>query len=165
MKNKKPKLISEFYELNVEQLMDKKIWDIPIIEKDSPMENVLSILDGRGHVWVVDNLNNKELLGVITQHDVLQVLAPSRTYYNVFTLTKTYPHNTKGKAEDVMTLSPIICHASERIIDVLQKMIRHRVRRLPVVTKDNILLGEITLRHLIHKYYLASQYHEIIDNK
>ncbi len=163
MKKKRPKLISEFYELKVEQLMDKKIWDIPLIDKDSPVDNVLSILDGRAHVWVVDNLDKKELLGVITQHDVLQILAPPRTYYNVFTLPKTYPHDIKGKAEDIMTLNPIICHSNDKIVDVLQKMIRHRVRRLPVVTKDNKLLGEITLGHLIHKYYMASQYHPIID--
>ena len=163
MKKKEPKLISEFYELKVEQLMDKKIWDIPLIDRDAPMDNVFSILDGRTHVWVVDNLDKKELLGVITQHDVLQILAPPRHYYNVFSLPKTYLHDTKGKAEDIMTLNPIMCHANDKIVDVLQKMIRHRVRRLPVVTKDNRLLGEITLSHLIHKFYLASQYYSIVN--
>jgi len=164
MKKGESKLISEFYELKVEQLMDKKIWDLPLIEKDMPIDNVLSILDGKSHVWVVENKNDKELIGVITRHDVLQVLAPPREYYNVFTLPKTYPHGTKGKAEDIMSVNLIVCYPGEKIVDVLQKMIRHRVRRLAVVLKDNKILGEITLRHLIHEYYMASQYFPIINN-
>ena len=165
MKKKEPKLISEFYELKVRQLMDKKIWDLPLINKDAPMDNVLSILDGRTHVWVLDNENNNELLGVITQHDVLHVLAPPRQHYNVFSVPKTYTHNIKGKAEDIMVHNPIICRENDKIVDVLQKMIRQKVRRLPVVAKNNNLVGEITLGHLIHKYYMASQYHPILDNK
>jgi len=166
MKKEESKLISEFYELKVEQLMDKKIWDLPLIEKDAPIDNVLSILDGKSHVWVVENKDDKELVGVITRQDVLQVLAPPRTHYNIFTLPKTYPHDTKGiMTEDIMSLNPVVCYPGEKIVDVLQKMIRHRIRRLAVVSKDKKILGEITLRHLIHKYYMASQYYPIINNQ
>ena len=35
------KLTSEFYELKVEQIMDKKIWDIPLIEKEEPISHVI----------------------------------------------------------------------------------------------------------------------------
>ncbi len=163
MKKEESKLISEFYELKVEQLMDKKIWDLPLIEKDMPIDNVLSILDGKSHVWVVENKNNKKLIGIITRHDVLQVLAPPRDYYNFFTLPKTYPHGTKGNAEDIMRKDPITCKPNDRIVDALLKMIRHSIRRL-AVESDNVLIGEITLSHLIHKYYLATQYHSITDD-
>jgi len=113
MKKEKPTLISEFYELKVEQIMDKKIWDLPLIEKYAPIEHVLSILDGKSHVWVVNDLKDKELQGVITRHDVLNVLAPPRTYYNVFSLPKHQHHGTKGKAEDVMAKDPITSKADE----------------------------------------------------
>ena len=165
MKKKEPSLISEFYELKVEQIMDKKIWDLPLIEKDAPIEHVLSILDGKSHVWVVNDLKDKELQGVITRHDVFNILAPPRTYYNVFSLPKYQHHGAKGKAEDVMVKEPITAKADEKIVDVLQNMIRHRVRRLPVITTDRKIIGEITLRHLIHKYYKASQYHPITEQK
>lgn len=161
MKKERPKLITEFYELKVEQLMSKKIWDLPLIKKDAPISHVLSILDGKSHVWVVNDLNKKELVGVITRHDVLHVLAPPRAYYNVFSLPKYYYHGTKGKADDVMTRDPITCKSDEKIVDVLQKMIRHKLRKLAVVTDDDRIEGEITLRHLIHKYYRASQYYPI----
>jgi len=164
MKKNEPKLISGFYELKVEQLMDKKVWDIPIVDKDVPIINVLSILDGRSHVWVVNNSENKELIGVITRQDVLEILAPPRTSYSMFSVPRYKLRGTKSKAEDAMSKDPITARCDEKIVDVLQKMIKHRVRRLPVINKDKKILGEITLQHLIHKFYLASQYHSITDD-
>ena len=163
MKNEQSKLISEFYELKVEQLMDRKIWDLPLIKKDAPISYVLSILDGKSHVWVVEDIEKKELIGVITRHNVLHILAPPRTHYNVFSLPKVPYHGIKGRADDVMTRDPITCRPDEKIVDVLQRMIRHRIRRLAVVTDDGRIEGQITLRHLIHKYYRASQYHPITE--
>ena len=163
MKKEQSKLISEFYELKVEQLMDRKIWDLPLIKKDAPISHVLSILDGKSHVWVVNDIEKKELVGVITRHNVLQILAPPRTYYNVFSLPKYSHHGTTGKADDVMTRDPITCRHDEKIVDVLQRMIRHRIRRLAVVTDDDRIEGQITLRQLIHKYYKASQYYPITE--
>ena len=164
MKKNEQKLISCFYGLKVEQLMDKKVWDIPIVDKDTPIINVLSILDGRSHVWVVNDSINKKLVGVITRQDVLVTLAPPRSSFSMFSVTLYKFHGTKGKAEDVMNKDPITSRLDEKIVDVLQKMIKHRIRRLPVVNKENNILGEITLQHLIHKFYLVSQYHSIIDN-
>ena len=57
-----------------------------------------------------------------------------------------------------MKKDPITSKVDEKIVDVLQKMIKHHCRRLPVVSEDNNIQGEITLKHLIHKYYLATQY-------
>jgi len=165
LKKDESRLVAEFYELKVKQIMNSKVWDIPIIDKDTPLDAVLSLLDGRSHTWVVNNTDEKELVGVITQHDVLQVLAPPRAHYNVFSLPKTYPHDMRGTAGDIMSLNPILCDDDERVVDVLQKMIRHRVRRLPVVDKQNKILGELTLAHLIHKFYLATQYYSIVEDK
>jgi len=164
MKKNETKLVSEFYELKIEQLMDRKVWDIPIVNRDAAIIDVLSILDGRSHVWVVDNSDNKELSGVITRQDVLEILAPPRTSYSMFSVPKNKIRCIKGKAEDVMNKEPITSRCDEKIVDVLQKMMKHRIRRLPVVTKDKKIIGEITLRHLIHKFYLASQYHSITDD-
>ena len=164
MKKNEPKLISKFYGLKIEQLMDKKVWDIPTVEKDAPIIDVLSILDGRSHVWVVNDSKDNELAGVITRQDVLEILAPPRTSYSMFSVPRYKLRDTKGKAEDVMNKDPITSKCDEKIVSVLQKMIKHHIRRLPVITKDKKILGEITLQHLIHKFYLASQYHSIIDD-
>ena len=145
--------------------MDKKIWDLPLIEKDAPIVNVLSILDGKSHVWVVNNLKDKELVGIITRHDVLFALAPPREYYSFFSVPEYCCHyGTEGIAEDIMKKDPIKCNKKEKIVNVLQKMIRHRIRRLAVVNNE-IIIGEITLRYLIHKYYSATQYNPINGEK
>lgn len=157
------RLIKDFYELKVEQIADKKIWDIPLIKKDEPISHVLSILDGKSHVWVVEDMDDKKIVGVITRHDVLKILAPpKKVNYSVFGLPKKYHHGTKGRAEEVMSKAPVTCRWDEKIEDVLLRMIRHSVRRLAVVDDEKIV-GEITLSQLIHKYYKASQYHPISD--
>ena len=163
MKHKKENLISEFYELKVKQIMNNRMWDLPLIQKDEPIIYALSILDGKSHVWVINNLKEKKLVGVITRHDVLHILAPPRTLYSMFTFPKSYFHGTKGKIEDIMTKEPIICKPDDKIVDVLQKMIRHGIRRVAVVV-DSKIVGEITLRHLIGKYYKASQYYPIVED-
>jgi len=44
------RLISDFYELTVSQLMDKRLWDLPLIEDKEDIHHVLSILGGRNHI-------------------------------------------------------------------------------------------------------------------
>jgi CBS domain-containing protein len=162
MKCDDSKLINEFYEISISKLMDNKYWDLPVIQKDSPIKNVLSILDGRSHVWVLDTLEKRDLIGVVTRQDVLHILAPPRQYYNVFSIPKQYIHGTCGFVVDVMTKNPVACKPDETVVQVLIKMMRHRIRRLAVVENDS-LIGEVTLKHLIHKYYLATQYYSIVD--
>ena len=40
------RLVPEFYELKVEQLMDKRVWDLPIVEKKEDVHHILNILGG-----------------------------------------------------------------------------------------------------------------------
>lgn len=163
MKCDDSRLIKEFYDLPVSKLMNNKFWDISLIQEDAPIENVLSILDGRSHVWVVENLENRVLIGIITRQNVLHILAPPRQYYNLFSIPKQYIHGTCGYVDDVMTKDPVTCLPTDTVVHVLVKMMRHHIRRIAVV-ENNVIVGEITLQNLIHKYYLATQYHPLIDD-
>jgi predicted transcriptional regulator len=58
----------------------------------------------------------------------------------------------------------IVCQKEEKIVDVLQKMTKYRLRRLPVV-ENEIIIGELTLNQLIRKYYDATQYHDIMQDE
>ena len=163
---KRGKLISDFYELKVHQLMDRRIWDLPIITEDEDIHNVLNILGARNHIWVVKNKKDKELVGVITEHDVLSILAPKYFPAYVFGMpdVRSIQHDTVNTARDIMCHKIIICSPDEKIIDALEKMVRNRLRRLPVV-RDGKLIGELTLNQLIRKYYAATQYYPIIEDK
>ena len=164
MTSQDDKLISEFYEAKVRDFMDIRIWDLPLIEKEAPIPLVLSILDGKTHVWVINNAEAKELQGVITRHDILQILAPPSNYYRVFSFPKVYNHGIAGTAGDIMTKYPITCLADDTVNEALKKMIGHNIRRLAVVT-ENIIEGELTLRNLISKFYKATQYYPLHENQ
>ena len=163
---KSDKLIKEFYDLKVNQLMDKRVWDLPLIAEKDDIFHVLSILGARNHIWVVKDKKEKELVGVITEHDVLSILAPKDFPSYVFGMpdVRSIQYGTAKTAEDVMANKVITCEPEEKIIDALMKMVKYRLRRLPVI-KDKQIVGELTLHQLIGKYYAATQYYPILDDE
>lgn len=163
---KSNRLINDFYELKVSQIMDKRVWDLPIIEEKEDIYHVLSILGARNHIWVVKDKEKKELVGVITEHDVLSILAPKHLPSYVFGMPNisSIQHGTAHKAEDIMCHRLIYTEPDQKIIDALIKMVKYKLRRLPVI-KDKSIVGELTLHQLIRKYYDATQYHPIIDDE
>ncbi len=163
---KKNKLIKDFYDLKVKQLMDKRVWDLPLIKSEEDVHHVLAILGGRNHIWVVKDKEEKELVGVITEHDVLSILAPKHFPSYVFGIPDitSIQHGTAKTAEDIMCHKTITCGPDEKIIDALTKMVKYKLRRLPVI-EDKKIVGELTLHQLIRKYYDATQYKPIIDDK
>jgi len=160
------RLTPDFYELNAKQLMDKRIWDLPLIEEDDSIHNVLNILGARNHIWVVKDKKDKELVGVVTEHDVLSILAPKNFPSYVFGMPdiKSIQHGTAKTVGDVMCVRLVTCKKDDKIKHVLETMTKHRLRRLPVV-EDKKIIGEITLHQLIRKYYDATQYHPITEDE
>jgi acetoin utilization protein AcuB len=162
---KKNKLISEFYELKVSQIMDKRVWDLPIIEEKEDISHILSILSARDHVWVVKDKKTKELTGIITEHDVLSVIAPKNipTYVYGMPDISSIKYGTAKTAEDVMSRRIITCKPDDKIVDALLKMTKYDLRRLPVVV-DKQIVGQLTLNQLIRKYYGATQFISIDED-
>lgn len=162
----KKRLTPDFYALKVKQLMDKRVWDLPLIEGDDSIHNVLNILSGRNHIWVVKDKEEKELVGIITEHDVLSILAPKNFPSYVFGMPniKSIQHGTAKTAGDVMCTRLVTCQEDDKIQHVLETMTKHRLRRLPVV-EDKKIIGELTLHQLIRKYYDATQYHPITEDE
>ena len=162
----KNRLIIDFYELRVKQLMDKRIWDLPLVEEQEDISHVLSILGGRNHIWVVNNKKEQILVGVITEHDVLSILAPKNLPSYIFGMPdiRSIQHGTAKTASDIMYRKFIDCGADEKIITALMRMVKYRLRRLPVL-EDKRIIGELTLHQLIRKYYAATQYHPLVDEE
>ncbi len=160
----KHRLISDFYELTVQKIMDKRVWDLPLIEENDDVYHVLSILGGRNHIWVVESKDERKITGVITEHDVLSILAPKDLPSYIFGMPdiKSIQQGTVKTAKDIMCIKIISCHKDDKILEALQKMVKYRLRRLPVL-EDNKIIGELTLHQLIRKYYAATQYHPLID--
>ena len=158
----KNRLITDFYNLSVKQLMNDHLWDIPIIDQNEDIINILNILSARHHIWVINTKKKKELIGVITEHDMLDTLSPKNFSPYVFGVPdiRSLQYDTIRTAEDLMSKKIITCEPDEKVIDILKRMKKFQLRRLPVV-KNKKLIGEITLHRLIQKYYKATQYHSI----
>jgi len=138
----------EFYELKVEKIMQRR--DVPLIEKDAHVDRVLDILSKKTHVWVTEGKESKKIVGVITEHDVLSILSPRRAPY-AFGLPDLRALHW-GTAESIMHRRLVKCGPKDTIGDALTKMREHGIRRLPVTKRNNIMVGEIRLFHIIKKY-------------
>jgi predicted transcriptional regulator len=142
----------EFYDTKIEKIMERK--GIPLIEKDAPTDRVLKFLTVKTHVWVTDSKGSKKVIGVITEHDVLSILSPRSAPY-VFGFPDLRALH-RGTAEDVMHRRLVKCKPEDTVRNVLRKMMEHGIRRLPVM-KDNKIVGEIRLYHIIKGYIAAKK--------
>jgi CBS domain-containing protein len=85
-----------------------------------------------GMIPVVDDERSPRLLGVITDRDlamsvVAQGLQPRKT-----------------TVQEVMTRGVVTCGECDNVEDVLNSMKSHQLRRIPVVAKDNCIVGVVS---------------------
>lgn len=142
---------SKFYELKIEKIMQRK--DVTLIEKDAPIDCILDILTKETHVWVAERKESKKIVGVITEHDALSILSPRRPPYMFGIPDMRALH--RGTAEDIMSRRLVKCSPKDTVRDVLERMMRHGIRRLPVMKRNNIIVGEIRLHQIIKGYSAA----------
>lgn len=119
----------------VRAIMTQHLETLPV---SASLEDALSIITGKkiGGLPIIDN--DGVLAGIVTERDVLGVLASERSTLNV---------------EDVMTTSLRVIDPDNAIFNATRDMIQFRFRRLPVVSED-ILYGMITASDLL--MYLGS---------
>lgn len=90
-----------------------------------------------GILPVVENLNTRRLLGVITDRDLaLRVVAAGRQPGNM-------------TAQECMTPDPVTCYAEDDAHKVLALMAEHQVRRITVVDGNNCIIGVISISDMI----------------
>ena len=85
-----------------------------------------------GSLPVIENHQNKKLLGIITDRDIaLKVVADKRDAGST-------------RAQEVMTRNPVTCRADNDLQVALDAMAGHQVRRIPVVDDKNQVVGIIS---------------------
>lgn len=154
-------VLGKFYETKIKEIMEKRPWDIPILKQDAEINDVIASLRDKHHVWIVENEESEKLVGVITEKDILSILAhPEEFGYKPS--SKAIPslyHGTAGNAESVMTKKVVTCNLEATVKDVVTTMTKYDVRRLPVIDENEKVLGEITLMELINMFMrIAYQY-------
>lgn len=84
-----------------------------------------------GPVLIVDNEENRRLVGIVTDRDLaLKVVAEGRD-----------PNTTK--VEDVMTRKLVTCRADDDVETAMNAMAQYQLRRIPVVDDNDRLVGII----------------------
>ncbi|SRR5579884_168560 len=95
-----------------------------------------------GSVPIVDSLQSKKLVGVVTDRDLaIKIVAEGRD-----------PKSTKLK--DVMTREVVTCGPDDDVEKALDAMARHQIRRIPVVDSDKRVIG------IIAQADIATRLHE-----
>jgi len=98
------------------------------------LEEVASIMQSEdiGPVPIVDDLESRNLLGIVTDRDIaLRAVARGLD-------------TRKTTAREVMTRELVTCGVEDEIQSALDLMGRHQVRRLPIVNGGNRLVGMIS---------------------
>ena len=84
-----------------------------------------------GSIPVIKNEQTKELVGIVTDRDLtLKVIAEERDAKST-------------KVEAVMTREVVTCRTEDDMQKALDAMSKYQLRRIPVVDKDNKILGII----------------------
>jgi CBS domain-containing protein len=82
-----------------------------------------------GPIPVVQDHQGKKLVGIVTDRDlVVKVLAAGR-------------EAKRTKLEDVMTRNPVTCREDDDVDGCIRAMSEHQVRRMPIVDKNNCIVG------------------------
>ena len=140
-------MTKKFLKIKVGEIMQER--KLPLVEITTLIEDILPFPMNRHHVWVAESKGSKKIIGVVTEHDVLHVLCPRRGPYTFgFPDTRLLHKETAG---GIMTKRVFKCSSEDTIEDVLGKMTRHGIRRLPVIEEDEII-GEVCVDHILDAF-------------
>jgi CBS domain-containing protein len=115
----------------------------PLVEATS-LDSIFMIsnLMKRGKVSSIIIIDqNSEPIGIITERDIVRrVISDGKD-----------PKITK--ATDIMSKPLITIKEDTHLYEVAKKMVKHKIRRLPVGNDKNILIGIVTVTDIIKYYY------------
>ena len=156
-------VLKHFYRVPVETIMKKDVWNLPIAYEDTPIEDIFAIMTARRHVWIMERKGSMKLKGIITEKDLLEVMAPKRikTYAIGGIDLRSLLFGNVMVARDIMVRKIIYCKPHDTIEEALDKMRAFRIRRLPVLDDDGNLLGEITIKTIIIQFRKVLKWYRI----
>jgi CBS domain-containing protein len=149
-------MMEELYEAKVRDVMIPRE-RIPFMEENAGWEEFLAKLSVRAHAWVVNNREEMQVVGIVTEHDILRnIIPPTHRKIRMFGVHRADMLHKETTVQDIMTHNPVVCSPEETMTDVLKKFASFNIRRLAVVDEKKRLLGEITIqllvRNLRHKF-------------
>ncbi len=159
-------VLKHFYKVPVESIMRKEVWNLPIAYEDTPIEEIFAIMTARRHVWILEKKGSMKLKGLITEKDLLDVMAPKRIKpYAIGGIDmRSLLLGNVLTAKDVMVKKLIYCKPQDTVETAIDKMKSFRVRRLPIIDDSGNLLGEITIKILIIQFRKVLKWYRIMKD-
>lgn len=140
--------------VKIENVMNK---DVLTTSKDEKMPSLVERMHNHrvGAIVVVNTAN--EPVGIVTERDILRaIIAYREGLFN-------------KQAQDVMTAPVLTIEADQDIDSAAIQMSLNRIRRIPVVSSDNKLIGLISYRDITNalrkSVYILQEKTEILQEK
>jgi CBS domain-containing protein len=144
--------MEKFYKIKVKEIMIP-VNDTPFIKENAVWADFFTKLSLRAHAWVVNDIRDMKVVGVVTEHDMLRcIIPPQEKKVRIFGVPRAEILHKGSVVKDVMTHNPVVCSPEETVADVLKKFSSFDIRRLAVVDENKRLLGEITIQILVKEY-------------
>jgi CBS domain-containing protein len=141
--------MEELYKIKVKEIMIP-VHDTPFMKENASWEEFLDKLSVRAHAWVVNNMEEMKVVGVVTEHDMMRcIIPPGQKKERIFGIHRAEILHKESIVQDIMTHNPVVCSPEESVADVLNKFSSFGIRRLAVVDENKRLLGEMTIQLLV----------------
>ncbi|MBU0609461.1 MAG: DUF190 domain-containing protein [Armatimonadetes bacterium] len=122
---------------------------VPTVRTDAPLAEVVDLIvtTAQRRVVVVDD--EQRVVGIITDGDLLKRAAEAERGGILQALASRVPASQQEgairlrqrTAGDLMTPQPVSVHPDTPLLDALQLLLEHRIKRLPVVNDEGRLVG------------------------
>ena len=114
----------------------------PAVTQNTILKEALTEM-GEANLWLVCIINNKqELLGLITDGDLRRKLLKVQKPFSAFFVDDALVHAEQN---------PITCNSEDNLKEVVQLMGEKQIWDLPVVRKNNELVGLLHLHPAVKK--------------
>lgn len=130
--------------MTVDSIMSR---DVVTVAPDTALMEIRALFHERDfhHLLVVED---EELLGMISDRDVLRALSP---FLDTYTETHRDVQTLAQPAHEVMREEPITVIPSTSIEEAADQLLDHNISALPVVEGD-ALVGIVTTKDLLRHY-------------
>lgn len=106
--------------------------DVKVIQPDTSVKEAAAIMKDLD-VGVLPVTNGRELAGILTDRDI------------VIRSTAEGSNPEEVKAGDIISRDVAMCHDNDTVETAAERMRENKIRRLPVVDRDNQLVGIVSL--------------------
>ena len=134
--------------------------DVITIEMDDTLEQIQKLFEKHKfhHLLIVEN---KKLMGIISDRDVLKKISP---YVNTLSEDTRSRETLKKKAHQIMTRQPITAEPDTLVDDAANIMLKKNISCLPVVSPSGNIQGILSWKDIL-KFYIErdNELQEILE--